>query len=79
MWCIYEAVSELCVCCLAAEIRPREITPGAFTSPTAFELRFSVEMVEGVVRLTTGVEEVYKPTNSHLSLFLPPLSATLLL
>jgi hypothetical protein len=42
---------------VSTEIRPREITPGAFTSSTDFELRFSTEMVEGVVQLTSAVEE----------------------
>jgi AMP deaminase len=44
---------------LSTEIRPREITPGAFTAPTSsgFELRFSVEMVDGVAKLTSDVEE----------------------
>ena len=57
--------------CTEAEIRPREITPGAFTAPTSsgFELRFSVEMVDGVAKLTGDVEEVRS--------LLPPSSTTL--
>ena len=56
---------------VAAEIRPREITPGAFTSPSSsgFELRFSVEMVDGVVRLTTDLEEVRLPLSRVYNIF----------
>ena len=48
----------VCVALCAAEIRPREVTPGAFSSPTDFDMRYSAGMVDGVVRLTPTVEEV---------------------
>ena len=72
----------MCVCVAAAEIRPREITPGAFTAPTSssFELRFSVEMVDGVARLSsTATEEVrlvvtlYHRGLNNLKIFCPEL------
>lgn len=44
----------------ADEIKPREITPGGFDTPAAFELNFSVEMVDGVVRLISNQDESQK-------------------
>lgn len=56
------AVHELFWSLMSDEAKPREITPGAFNpcTSTSFDLNFSVEMVEGVVRLTSKLDESQK-------------------
>lgn len=42
---------------MSNEIKPREVTPGAFNTAATFELNFSVEMVDGVVQLSSKLDK----------------------